>query len=174
MITPAYCETFAVYNQWMNEKIYADCATMSDEARKRDQRAFFGSIHSTLNHLYFGDSAWMNRLAQRTYPIKPIGEDYFDAFDALREARTRLDADILEWSRNLAPEDLAQTLTWKSGVDGQTRDTPLWVLAANMFNHQTHHRGQVTTLLSQMGRDIGSTDLPRMPAWDQDGALSWI
>ena len=43
------------------------------------------------------------------------------------------------------------------------RTVPHWVLVTHMFNHQTHHRGQATTLLSQLGLDVGATDLPFMP-----------
>ena len=54
-------QTFARYNQWMNEKLYAVCAEIDDGERKRDRGAFFKSIHGTLNHLLFGDRAWLGR-----------------------------------------------------------------------------------------------------------------
>jgi uncharacterized damage-inducible protein DinB len=58
---------------------------------------------------------------------------------------------------------LAAPLTYTSRVDGLERAVLKWVLVTHLFNHQTHHRGQVTTLLSQRGIDVGSTDLPFMP-----------
>ena len=66
----------------------------------------------------------------------------------------------------LTPEWLAETLTYTSKVDGATRTRPRWLLVAHLFNHQTHHRGQVTTLLKQLGRDPGVTDFPWMPFFD--------
>lgn len=48
--------------------------------------------------------------------------------------------------------------------DGKTRAPPRWVLATHMFNHGIHHRGQLTTLMKQLGVDPGVTDLPWLPA----------
>ena len=50
MIDADFCRTFAAYNEWMNRKLYALCAGMTVEMRRRDRGAFFGSIHATLNH----------------------------------------------------------------------------------------------------------------------------
>ena len=87
--------TLARYNRWMNERLYAACASMPDELRKRDRRAYFRTIHGTLNHLLLGDRPWLD---------------------------------------------------------------------------QTHHRGQLTTLLSQCGVDPGLTDLIWLPgeAWSRE------
>lgn len=163
MTTPQLYQTFAAYNLWINEKLYAVAAHMSNEERKQDRGAFFGSIHSTLNHILFGDRAWMNRLARADYALKPAGEDLFDDFDALRAERIEMDAAIIDWTKTLTTEQLHSDLTWVSGIDGKSRAHPVWLLTSHMFNHQTHHRGQITTLLSQLGKDVGATDLPWMP-----------
>lgn len=157
-------QTFARYNQWMNGKVYAVCAEIDDGERKRDRGAFFKSIHGTLNHLLFGDRAWMGRFTGKDYAIAPMGVDLYEDFADLRAARIAMDEDILAWSAGLTEERLSENLSWTSGVDGVTRSRPLWLLVSHMFNHETHHRGQLTTLLSQMGHDIGPTDLPWMPA----------
>jgi len=154
--------TFARYNQWMNEKTYAVCAGIDDGERRRDRGAFFKSIHGTLNHLLFGDRAWMGRLTGRPYPNAPMGVDLYDDFQELRTARAAMDQDILDWTAGLTEAWLCEPLTWTSGVDGLTRTRPRWLLASHLFNHQTHHRGQLTTLLCQMGYGVGPTDLPWM------------
>jgi len=156
-------QTFARYNQWMNEKVYAVCAGIDDAERKRDRGAFFRSIHGTLNHLLFGDRAWLGRFTGKPYETAPMGVDLYDDFAALRSARVAMDEDILAWSRNLTETWLRDDLSWTSGVDGKTRSRPGWLLASHLFNHQTHHRGQLTTLLCQQGHDVGPTDLPWMP-----------
>jgi uncharacterized damage-inducible protein DinB len=79
--------TFAGYNQWMNQKVYEVCARIDNAKRRRDRGAFFKSIHGTLNHLLFGDRAWMGRLSGRQYQMASMGVDLYDDFDALR-ART--------------------------------------------------------------------------------------
>lgn len=159
---PQLYRTFARYNQWMNQKVYEVCAGIDDSARRRDRGAFFRSIHGTLNHLLFGDRTWMGRFTGRRYPVAPMGVDLYEDFEELRAARTAMDEDILAWTASLTGGWLAEPLTWTSGVDGIVRTRPRWLLASHLFNHQTHHRGQLTTLLSQLGHDVGSTDLPWM------------
>ena len=63
---------------------------------------------------------------------------------------------------------MAAPFTYTSNVDGATRTLPSWILVAHLFNHQTHHRGQLTALLSQLGLDPGPTDLPFMPGVGHD------
>ncbi len=168
MITPEYAQTMARYNRWMNEKIYAACDRLTDEARKADRGAFFRSIHSTLNHLIWADYTWLGRFAGGTplakdYPKAAIGTDLYGDWNALKSARIAMDADILSWAATLDAGWLAGDFSWYSGLTKSTRTMPACLLVAHMFNHQTHHRGQVTTLLSQLGIDPGDTDLMLMP-----------
>lgn len=157
-------QLLAQYNRWMNEKLYAVCAELSDAERKRDLGAFFGSLHRTLNHLLFGDLAWMGRFTNRPFQAPDMGADLYEEFDALRAERQRMDAGIEAWAERLDPEWLSAPFTYTSGVDGNTRTLPAWVLVSHMFNHQTHHRGQASTLIHQLGHDPGITDIPWLPA----------
>jgi uncharacterized damage-inducible protein DinB len=163
MIDPEYCQTMAAYNGWMNRKLYAAAATLSDEARKSDRGAFFRSIHSTLNHILWGDRLWLPRFNGRTYPVGAIGEDLYDDYDALTAARLAMDEEIAAWAAALDGAQLAGTLSWHSGVARREMARPRGLCVTQMFNHQTHHRGQVTTLLKQAGIDPGATDLPWAP-----------
>jgi uncharacterized damage-inducible protein DinB len=163
MISADYCHVMTGYNQWMNERLYALCHTVDDTERKRDRGAFFGSIHRTLNHILYGDLAFMSRFTGDPAVVPEIGVDIFDDFDDLSRSRAYLDERMCEWSSTLTPKWLEQELTYTSKVDGVTRTVSRWILVAHMLNHQTHHRGQITTLLSQMGLDVGSTDIPFMP-----------
>jgi len=165
MTTPPLYQAMARYNQWMNEKVYAAAGSLSDTARKEDRGAFFGSIHTTLDHIVFGDRAWMNRLAGREYRFAIPGELTFEDFDELRTARESLDADIVDWTDALTTEWLAHIEHWSSAMYERDFVHPRWGLVQHMFNHQTHHRGQVTTLLSQCGLDVGPTDMPVAPIW---------
>ena len=164
LLTDHY-RAMARYNAWMNEKVYAVCAEIDDTERKRDRGAFFKSIHSTLDHVLLGDRAWMGRFTGTRYETKAIGVDLFDDFGALTEARLSMDQDILRWTEELDTAWLSEPLTWTSVIDKMTRTMPRWACVSHLFNHQTHHRGQVTTLLSQMNRDVGPTDMPWMPGW---------
>ncbi len=169
-----YCgtnyEVMAAYNRWMNGKLYALCSTLSDADRRQDRGAFFKSIHGTLNHLYYGDQAWFGRFINRNFD-KRIGSELFDDFADLRRAREVLDDEIVAWSHTLTSQWLDAPFTYTSSVDGKTRTLAARVLVVHMFNHQTHHRGQLTTLLNQIGIDVGVTDIPRLPELDAENAV---
>ena len=162
MIDSSYCSVMAEYNQWMNERLYATCASLPDCQRKEDKSAFFGSIHRTLNHILYGDLAFMSRFTGTPNEVPELGVDIHEDYQRLQDARTALDKRICDWAQSLTDEWLSEELTYKSKVDGITRTVPRWILVTHMFNHETHHRGQVTTLLSQMGLDMGTTDIPFM------------
>jgi uncharacterized damage-inducible protein DinB len=163
MFTGAYPQLMAEYNRWMNEKVYAACAGLSDEERRRDRGAFFKSIHLTLNHLVWGDGLWLGRFNGKSYPVSTVGGELYAEFDALRAARVALDAEILAWGKELTPAWLNEPMTWKSLLYGFMQTQPRWILVTQMFNHQTHHRGQLHTMLTQIGVDVGPTDVPVLP-----------
>ncbi len=162
-MTPAHARVMAEYNRWMNERLYALCAEMPDAERKRDRGAFFGSIHRTLNHLIYADSAFLARFKGEAPPYTRPDQEIHADFGTLREARVALDGALLAWVGTLDAGWLLAPVTYRSFVDGALRTLPAWVLVTHLFNHQTHHRGQITTLLSQAGLDPGVTDLPWLP-----------
>ena len=164
MITSEYCATMARYNEWMNSRLFAICAELPEAQLHQDRGAYFKSIYLTLNHITYGDLAFLSRFTHVPAEVPELGRDLFGGFEVLRREREALDARLLAWAGSLTPEWLAEQLTYTSKVDGKARTFPKWVMVTHMFNHQTHHRGQVTTLLSQLGVDIGSTDVTFMPA----------
>lgn len=160
----------ARYNQWMNQKLIAKAATLPVEALTANRGAFFGSILGTFNHLLVSDTIWLKRL--RSFPVQP---DVLAALDAtvlptrldqrlctdledLREQRQWLDALFIDWVTALRDPDLQGWLLYDD-TRGQPHRKPLAGVLAHVFNHQTHHRGQMTTLFSQADVDVGVTDL---------------
>ena len=166
MITPAYVQKMAAYNRWMNEGIYAACETLSDADRRKDCGAFFGSIHATLNHILWGDQMWMWRLAGT---VKPAAATIAEAlaqksdFAQLKQERAAFDDTICGWADEVETGWLDEDRNWVSGSTGRNMTNPNWVLVTHMFNHQTHHRGQVHCLLTQFGIETPVTDLPVAP-----------
>lgn len=164
---------FARYNRWMNEKLYGACSKLADAERKRDQKAFFGSVHKTLNHLLLADRSWLARFTGESKRFASIGEDgavidvhgldqeLYSSFERLRKEREQTDSDIESYVANLKPADLEKPLRYKT-TTGKSFEHPLWWALSHFFNHQSHHRGQITTLLSQLGLDPGVTDLVAM------------
>jgi uncharacterized damage-inducible protein DinB len=164
-ITPDWCRLMARYNAWQNRNLLGAADTLDDGARKADRGAFFGSIHATLSHLLWGDRIWMVRFAGGTVPPGGIEEStrLFPDWAELKAARGQTDAAILSWAESLVPEDLHGVLGWHSGVLGREVTKPRALLVTHMFNHQTHHRGQVHAMLTAAGARPGGTDLFTMP-----------
>jgi uncharacterized damage-inducible protein DinB len=165
MIDPGYVQRMARYNSWQNGNLYGVADTLSDAERKRARGAFFGSIHATLNHLLWGDRIWMSRLAGTPRPEGGIAQSvaiYGDWNDLKRE-RAAFDAVMLDWADRLDAAALEGDLVYYSGAIKAEVRKPRWLLVMHMFNHQTHHRGQVHCMLTQAGGKPGDTDLPFMP-----------
>jgi uncharacterized damage-inducible protein DinB len=159
-----YFTTMARYNRWMNERIYDCCAGLSDEERKKDRGAFFNSIHGTLNHILLGDLIWFGRFKAEPFTgFSGLDDELYADFDALRETRIPMDAEIIGFVDALDESRIAGELRYTTVVNPAPRVSPFWFALMHFFNHQTHHRGQVTTLLSQAGIDPGITDLMWLP-----------
>ena len=154
------------YSTWMNQKLYAACATLDDGKRREDLGAFFKSIHLTLNHLLHGDRMFLSRFEGKDEEFAPLGTDLFPDFADLCRERELTDQHMQRWAEGLDERWLGEALTYTSMSDGKTRTVEHWVLVTHLFNHGTHHRGQVTTLLSQLGVDVGVTDIPFMPRFE--------
>ena len=167
-MTSEHARVMARYNRWMNDKLYAVAAKLTDAERKQDRGAFFGSIHRTLNHLLLADRVWLGRFNGVTLPegdmgpggIRTLDQELFADFDDLRRERTKTDDELDAFVATLTDEKLAGPLRFLRR--GAMNEFPLWHAVTHVFNHQTHHRGQVTTLLMQAGHDPGSTDLIAM------------
>ena len=165
MIDAAYIQRMARYNRWQNDNLYGVADRLPDDDRRRDRGAFFGSIHKTLNHLLWGDTAWMSRFTDVPKSVSTIRESttLFDAWDDLKRGRTAMDAKILAWADTVDPAWLATDYTWFSAAAQHEVTKPVWQLVTHMFNHQTHHRGQVHAMLTQAGGKPSDTDLFLMP-----------
>ena len=162
MIASAYARTMAAYNAAMNERIYAAAGRLSDEARRADRGAFWRSIHGTLNHLAWADGTWMSRLAGWPKPDGTLAESdrLYEDFGALAAARVEIDTALSDWAAGLDEPWLAEPLSWFSAAAGRAMTTPRWFVVTHLFNHQTHHRGQVHAMLTAAGETTGATDLP--------------
>jgi uncharacterized damage-inducible protein DinB len=158
-----YARGMAAYNTWMNHKLYTLSAELSDEERKRDLGAFFGSLHRTLNHLVVGDDAWMQRVHGEPVTMTSPAEERYTDFDTMWQARRALDTRIERWAEGVTDAFTRGVVRFWSVTYQRELELPGWAVLVQIFNHETHHRGQATTLLKQLGKDPGATDLPMMP-----------
>ncbi len=163
-------QLLARYNQVMNQQIYETVAQLPAEELEIDRGAFFRSISGTLNHIYVADIIWLQRftmhpanyvalraIAQLERP-DALSKIVHTDFTELSSARKNLDQTILAWTKEIAESDLQYLLTYHN-MKREQGIKKFGFLILHLFNHQTHHRGQATTLLSQLGLDVGVTDL---------------
>ncbi|SDR31699.1 DinB family protein [Pseudovibrio sp. Tun.PSC04-5.I4] len=160
----------AQYNTWMNARLYECAGQLSDKQRQEDRGAFFKSVFATLNHIMVGDLIWLRRFADH-----PIGHESlkdldqfphptaltsipFTNWEELTKARQKLDAMIEEFAGEITVLQAESSLAY-SNTKGIPANKNFGNLVLHFFNHQTHHRGQITTLLSQFGLNTPDTDL---------------
>lgn len=165
MITVEYVRQMAQYNAWQNKALTGAADTLETAELLRHRGAFFGSILGTLNHLLWGDRLWMHRFDGWEAPEGGIAESatLLPTYAAWRGDRMRADGHILLWARRLRPVDLRGEARWYSGSQGRYVTKPVATCVAHMFNHQTHHRGQVHAMLTAAGATTSDTDLVFMP-----------
>ncbi len=163
MITPDWVRMMARYNAWQNRWMIEAMATLPEGEAERDRGAFFGSILGTANHLLWGDEMWMSRFDDLPAPE-------IDGANAVRltpdvaawtARRKTTDGAILDWAGRLT--ECGGDLTWHSGITGTDISRDKATLYTHVFNHQTHHRGQVHAMLTAAGATTGTTDLAFMP-----------
>jgi len=164
-------QAFAKYNQNMNTKLYATAKSLSPQELERDRGAFFKSVLGTLQHILVADIIWMRRFQmvegigealQRLKEFPAIGgldHGLYGNFEELSTARQKMDQLIATFIEAVPEANYSKTFSYKN-MAGKEFENPLWISLTHFFNHQTHHRGQATTLLTQSGLDVGVTDFP--------------
>lgn len=166
MITPEYCQVMAQYGAWQNRQIFDALDGQPLKVLTEDRGAFFKSILGTLNHLYWGDQIWMSRFDPSVEAPKvstPDSPDIFPTLGAWSAARFHLDGKIQHWANALRALDLTGELQWFYRGGQRDMTQPLAVCVTHMFNHQTHHRGQIHAMLTAAGFNAPVSDLALMP-----------
>ena len=149
----------ADYHHWALARLYAVVDTLPDTDYRRDSGQYFKSAHGTLNHLLVVEHLWQARLAGRVFAV--------DGLDAeLEPSRMALRTRLMDFARGwrsfvdaLTPEQVAGDLAYRT-MKSDDYVMPYASLVLHVFNHATHHRGQISTVLTQMGAEAPVMDLP--------------
>lgn len=151
---------FAAYNRWANGLVYDACSGLSPEQFTRDVGAFFGSAMGTLNHLLVADRVWMKRFTGAGEAPTTLDAILFEELEPLRAARQAEDNRIVDWIGSLQDQALGGTFSYNPITDpSRTVTQRLAPAVAHLFNHQTHHRGQVHAILTMLGQPSVALDL---------------
>ncbi len=162
-------QLLASYNKRMNQQLYKASFELSHAELEKDLGAFFGSIIGSLNHIVVGDLLWLARFKDHFngykslsrldgYP-KPnsLNDILYKDIEPLYDARSEVDSIIIDWISESKDSDFDEIFTYRNSK-GEMYRKVFGDVVGHLFNHQTHHRGQISTLLSQLGKDIGVTD----------------
>jgi uncharacterized damage-inducible protein DinB len=156
VITPEYALLLFQYNQWANRRTLDVCAVLSPDQYLRNLGTSFQSVHGTLAHIYGAEWVWQERLQGRWHPKLPVAADFPD-LPSVRAKLEEMDREWIEYILKLTAAEMDSALTYKSLADEEF-SSPLWQILHQLSNHGTYHRGQIVTLLRQLGAKPVSTD----------------
>lgn len=164
-------QMMSMYNQRINEQLINCCSTLSDQQLRQENNSFFPNIIAYWNHILFGDLIMLSRLAANNigglsvddlseFPIPKSARDiYYHDFAGVVSLRRKLDLLLNHYCAKLTDKECDMFICYTSS-EGQVIDKAVADVTQHLFNHQTHHRGQLTCVLSQLGVDYGCMDLP--------------
>ena len=159
MTTIANFQLLANFNSWVNTKIFSTCKELDDAEYKKDRKAFFSSIHCTLNHLLVVDRAYISRIEGKDHGLKSLDQILYENLNQLQEARIKEDKCLVDLVNNLSKESIHKEITYQ-GFDRSKQTYTINLILITLFNHQTHHRGQIHNMLSQAGVKPPQIDIP--------------
>ena len=161
----SYFRALAGNNHWSNHRLYEACSSLTEDEHRRQRPSFFGSIHSTLNHIVIVDLIYLGRLTE-TELVPLECEQLHSDFGTLREAQYQTDGKLINFCESLESSTLSTTVTYKR-INDEWYTEEVGRVLAHLFIHQIHHRGQVHDMLSatsvpppQLDEFFLSGDLP--------------
>jgi uncharacterized damage-inducible protein DinB len=145
------------FNAWANRRTIAACAALTSEQFTRHLASSFHSVRDSIMHIYGAERLWLERWLGRA-PSTPPSPDDFPTIASVQARLEEMDRTLVDYVASVAAEDLRRVLQYKTS-SGVAQADPLWQTMQHLVNHSTYHRGQVATLLRQLGSKATSTDL---------------
>ncbi|QCO55772.1 damage-inducible protein DinB [Pseudorhodobacter turbinis] len=160
-----YAVAMARYNVWQNANLIQAATGLDQPTRQKARGSFFDNIEATFAHLLWGDRIWLSRFAETPAPQGGIAQSTAlpQGWARFCADRAAFDRQILKWAHGVDSAWFEGDLTWHSGALGKDVTKPKRILVLQLFNHQTHHRGQIHAMLTAAGAKPGDTDVPFMP-----------
>jgi uncharacterized damage-inducible protein DinB len=154
-------QMLAQYNRTANQRLFSKCGQLDDSEYRKQRAGSFGSIHGLLNHILLGDRRWMGLLQNGERATPPLNQILYDGFPDLLSARVREDERIESFFAGLDATFWTRSFAYTNN-QGKDYVETAHVACSHLFNHQTHHRGQVHVMLSQTQLTPPSLDLHRI------------
>lgn len=164
LITVDYCQMMAKYNAWQNGSLVAAADTLTDAERWKDRGAFFHCIAATLNHILWDDALWLERFSGNERPedkLHPSLDNPSD-WEIFKNLRIQRDVELTNWASALGQNGIDGLIGWYPAGGSKRIEKPRALCIVHLFNHQTHHRGQIHGMLTAAGASPEPTDLPML------------
>ncbi len=146
------------FNYWANHRLRSVLETVPHEQYVRDMGSSHGGIHGTLVHIMGAEEIWLRRW-QGTSPSSFYKAEDFPTFDAVQNHWNIVEQELIGFCHMLKTEDDIQKFILYKDLKGNEYSQPLWQSMQHLVNHSTYHRGQVVTMLRQLGMKPIGTEL---------------
>lgn len=153
MVPLTVLQTLYDYNYWARDQQLKACATLREDQFLRPMGSSFSSLRDTLAHLVAAEWVWLERWKGHSPTLedaKVVAAATFPSLAAVEQRWGEVEHGVRNYLAGLTPEKLVQPLTYVN-IAGERWTYPLWQTLVHIVNHQTYHRGQITTLLRQLG-----------------------
>ena len=157
MLTPEQARNLFAYDAWANRRLLDACAALPPEQFTRDLGSSFSSVRDTLAHILGAQWIWLERFRGHSLPSLPGGDEFAD-LASLRTRWAQVERELLSYVDGLSAADLERSFDYRD-TNGTPHNNLLWQTLQHLANHGTYHRGQVTTLLRQLGAKPVGTDM---------------
>ena len=144
------------YNSWANNRIFDALATIQHEQYVQDMKSSHGGIHGTLVHIVGAEKIWLERFKEAPLPF--LTQDPPKSLAKLKLVWEKVGYDTAKWLGTMTDKKLQETFTAKT-LKGDTFTNTFWQAFQHVVNHSSYHRGQIVTMMRQLGVNPPSTDL---------------
>jgi len=154
---PAEMVSLYEYNAWADRRVLEAASALTREQFTKKMGSSFSTVRDTLSHVYGIEWLWLERFQGRSPSAIPDDPEFANILK-LKSSWSSFELTLLNFVRGLTQEDLHRVMEYKTMKFGVYQN-PLWQSMLHLVNHGTYHRGQVTTMLRQLGAQPILTDL---------------
>lgn len=148
-MTPADLRELVDYNYWARDRIFEAVSALTSEQYSRAMGNSFSSVRETLVHVYSAEWIWLSRW-QGVSPAAGLSPDQWPDVPSLAASWAEVEVKIRGVVEGVTEAGIARVIEYKL-LSGQPGKSPFGSMVQHVVNHGTYHRGQITTMLRQMG-----------------------
>lgn len=149
--------SYAAYNYWANQELGKKILSLTHEQQQYEVKSSFNSLTATIIHMWNAESIWWQRMKLEENIVVP-GLSFHPSTQAAVNGLLQQDKDWSNWVQQASVLQLEHVFAYQDSKKQQHKE-PIWQMLLHVFNHSTFHRGQLVTILRQLGEDkIPQTD----------------